>query len=136
MPTNNFASFAEFFKAPVDMNKVFDSQRRNIEAASEAVQTVVEGVQAVSRRQAEVLREGVEQALASSRQLLSSGTPEAGLAKQAELARNLFESAVINFREVSELLTKTSFEAFDVLNSRASEAISETQAAGSKRKNG
>ncbi len=132
---NNYAAFAEFFKtSPVDMNKVFDSQRRNIEAASEAVQTVVEGVQAVSRRQAEVLREGVEQALSSSRQLLSSGTPEAGLAKQAELARNLFESAVINFREVTELLTKTGFEAFDVLNSRASEAINETQAS-TKRKN-
>ncbi len=134
---SNTYAFAEFFKAPVDMNKMFDSQRRNVEAASAAVQTVVEGVQAVSRRQAEVLREGVEQALASSRQVLTSGTPEASMTKQAELARNLFESAVVNFREVSELLTKTSFEAFDLINRRASEALSETQAAAtSKRKNG
>ena len=131
MANTNYAAFAELFKSPaVDVNKLFDNQRRNVEALSAAVQVGVESAQALSRRGAEVLRDHVEQTLKASRELFASGTPEASLAKQAELARTLFESNVVNFREMTELFTKTSFEAFDVLNRRASEAMHEVQSTG------
>jgi len=126
-------NFAEIFKNTFDFNQLFSTQRRNIEAISEANQVVAEGAQAISRRQAEVIREGVEDVLKASKDILTSGTPETNLTKQSELAKSIFETALANLREISETATKFSFEAFDVLNKRAAESLEEiSSAAGSR----
>ena len=122
--TNPYA-FADSFKQLFDMNQLINTQRRNWEAGSAAMQCMVDAAQAVSRRQADAARESVEEVLQASRETFASGTPEAGLARQAEVAKQLVESSVVNFREVSEMLTKSSFEAFDVLNRRAAESMEE-----------
>jgi len=122
---NSPFAFADLLKSTFDLNQLFSTQRRNIEALSAANQAVVEGAQAISRRQAEVLREQVEQALQASRDLMTSGTPETNLGKQSEYARTIFETALSNVREVTEMFTKSSFEAFDLLNKRASESLEE-----------
>jgi len=82
-------------------------------------------VQAISRRQAELARQHVEKMLKTSKDMLVNGSPEINTGKQVELAKTLFESSLNNLREVSELMTKSSFEVFDVLNKRASESIEE-----------
>ena len=135
MSYNN--AFAEAFKSTLDFNQLFSTQRRNIEALSAANQAAVEGAQAIARRQAEITRANVETALKASKDLLTSGTPETNLAKQAELTKSFFESALANLREVSELATKASFEVFDVLNQRAAaslEEISKASGATAKKK--
>jgi phasin family protein len=118
----NFA-FTDMFKNSFDFNQLFSTQRRNIEALSAANQAVVEGAQAISRRQAEVIRDGVEGMLNASKGLMTGGTPDLG--KQAELAKDIFENALSNLREITETVTKSGFEAFDVLNKRAAESIDE-----------
>lgn len=122
--TNPYA-FTEFFKGYCDFNQIFATQRRNLEALSEANQVIVEGAQAVSRRQAEVVRENVENVLKASRDMLTGGTPETNMTKQAELTKDLFESTFSHLRELSEMITKSGFEAFDVLNRRAAETLEE-----------
>lgn len=122
----NYANaFTDMFKNNFDYNQVLTTQRRNLEAASEASQAVVENVQAISRRQAEIAREAVEGALKASKDIFTSGTPETNIAKQAAFAKNAFESALSNLREVSEMAAKSCFEIFDVVTSRASESIEE-----------
>ena len=61
----------------------------------------------------------------SQKDMLVNGSPEINTGKQVELAKTLFESSLNNLREVSELVTKSGFEVFDVLNKRASESIEE-----------
>jgi phasin family protein len=126
----NFA-FADLFKNAFDFNQLVATQRRNIEALSEANQVVVEGAQAISRRQAEVIRTNVEDALKASKALLTSGTPETNLTKQADFAKSMFETTLSNLREVTEMVTKSGFEAFDVLNKRAAETLEEISSASS-----
>src|SRR3954468_21143962 len=109
-------AFADMFKNAFDLNQLFTTQRRNIEALSAANQAVVEGAQAISRRQAEVIREHVEESLKASKDLLTSGTPETNLTKHADFTKSIFESALSNLREITEMATKSGFEAFDVLN--------------------
>src|SRR5271154_2014520 len=111
--TYNFA-FTDMFKNAFDFNQLVSTQRRNIEALSAANQVVVEGAQAISRRQAEVIREGVEDVLKASKDILTSGTPENNLTKQSELAKSIFETTLANLRDITETATKFSFEAFDV----------------------
>lgn len=117
--------FADMFKNTFDMNELFSTQRRNIEALSAANQAVVEGAQAISRRQAEVIRGHVEETLKASKDLMTSGTPETNMTKQADFAKNIFESTLSNLREITEMATKSGFEAFDVLNKRAAETLQE-----------
>lgn len=117
--------FADSFKQLFDFNQLFSAQRRNIEALSAANQVMVEGVQAVSRRQAEVLRDNVEQVLKASRDIFQTGSAENNLGRQTECARSILENNINSFREVTETLTKSSFEALDVLNKRAAESMDE-----------
>lgn len=127
---NSANAFAELFKNSWDFNQLFSTQRRNIEALSAANQVVVESAQAIARRQAEVARENVENVLKASKEMMTSSTPESNVSRQAELTRDLFENAISNMRELTEMATKSGFEAFDVLNKRAAESMEEIGRAG------
>lgn len=118
-------AFADLFKQAFDLNQVFATQRRNIEALSAANQAIVEGAQAISRRQAEAVRENVENVLKASREIFSGGAPEAGFTKQAALTKQIVEANLSNLREVTELGIKSTFEAFDVFKTRAEETMAE-----------
>jgi len=124
-------AFTDMFKNNFDYNQLLTTGRRNLEAASEASQAIVENAQAISRRQAEIARANVEGALKASKDIFTSGTPETNIAKQAAFAKNAFESALSNLREVSEMAAKSCFEIFDVVTSRAAESMEEMSKATS-----
>lgn len=118
-------AFSELFKNTLDVNQLFSTGRRNMEAANEATQVVVESAQTISRRQAEVARANIDNAIKVSKELLTTTTPETAISKQSDLMKAFFENTLANLREVSELVTKSSFEAFDVLNRRTAESLEE-----------
>jgi len=138
-----FKSFSEFkspfagfkmpeFKMPAmpslpsfDMTQMANVGRKNAEAVSAAGQAMAESAQAISRRQAELARAHVEKLLKTTKDMLVNGSPEINTTKQVEFAKTVFESSLNNLREVGELVTKSGFEVFDVLNRRASQSIEE-----------
>ncbi len=132
---NPFADMMKQFgdyKAPslaslqaIDVNHIISVSRKNVEACSAASQALAESCQAISRRQAELARAQVEKTLKTAKEQLVNGSPEINTTKQVEFAKTMFESSLNNLREVGELVTKSCFEAFDVLNRRASESIEE-----------
>lgn len=129
---NPYADVMKFwndYQAPqmgaFDMNQAVSFGRRNAEAVTAASQALSESVQAISRRQAELARQHVEKVLKTTKDMLVNGSPEINTTKQVDLAKTMFESSLNNLREVSELVTKSGFEVFDVLNKRASESIEE-----------
>lgn len=132
--TTNYFQFADAWKNAFDFNQLFATQRRNIEALSTANQTLVEGAQAISRRQAELVRDNVEQFLKASRDMFSGGAPDANLTKQTEYVKDAVENTLNNIREVTEMVTKSSFEVFDVLNKRATESLEEISKASNTAK--
>lgn len=122
----DFQKMMADFKVPgVDMESVLESQRRNIEALTSANQLAAEGVQAVARRQAEIMRETMTEVRKATEDLMSGGTPEQAVAKQTELAKSAFEHAISNMREVAEMMAKSQNEAADVINRRISESLDE-----------
>ena len=112
-----------------DMSSMRNVGRRNAEAVSAAGQTMAESAQAITRRQAELARAQVEKVLRTTKDMLVNGSPEINTTKQVEFAKTLFESSLNNMREVGELVTKSGFEVFDVLNRRASQSIEEMSGA-------
>lgn len=117
--------FADFKVPAVDFTGLFTIQRRNVEALSAANQAVAESVQALSRRQAELVQEQVEEILQTAKEVLSSNSPEAGVAKQADFAKKLMSTSFNNFREVAEMASKSNAEVLDVLSERAMKSIEE-----------
>lgn len=120
-----FKSFGDF-KPSVDVNKLLSTQKRNAEAFSAASQVLTAGLQAVARRQAEILQANAKNSLQLTKDLFSSaGNPEANTAKQTEFAKETVEAGLSNTRELVELASKSSIEAFDLINKRIAESISE-----------
>ena len=117
--------FSDMKMPQMDFNALFSIQRRNFEAASAASQMLTEGVRAVSRRQAEILQSGTEELLQTAREIWTSTSPEANASKQSDLAKGLMENSMSNVRELTEMATKSSAEAVDVLNKRFMENFEE-----------
>jgi phasin family protein len=116
------------FRMPMmpDLEALASSQRRNLEALSQANRVALEGAQAIARRHMEILQQGMAE-LTQSMQSLASQDPQSSAAKQAELMKSAYEKAVGNMKELADLIQKSSEEALAVLNKRFTEAMDEVR---------
>ncbi len=122
----DFAKIMSEFRVPgFDIETILATQRRNIEAVTAANQLAIEGIQAVLRRQAEIMRQVVEDSSTVLRDLMAAGAPEEKIAQQADLVKTSFEKALANLREMAELVAKSNNEAADVLTKRIGESLTE-----------
>jgi phasin family protein len=117
--------FSEFQIPGFDMTSLIATQRRNLEAVNAANQLAVEGVQAVLRRQAEIMRQMVEESSTVMREMMATGAPEQKIAQQTDLVKAAFEKALANLREMTEMVAKSNSEAADVLTKRIGESLTE-----------
>jgi phasin family protein len=126
-----FSEFGKMFangKMPtMDIDAVMAAQRKNIEAFQAANQVAFAGVQAVARRQAELVREASEE-MQKLFQDLSAANVDERLAKQADAVKSLFETAVANTNELATMVQKTNNEAATVINKRVAENLDEVKA--------
>jgi phasin family protein len=118
-------AFAGFSFPGLDVESIVASQRKNLEALTQANQLAVEGVQAIARRQVEIARQAVDEASAAFRELAQPGAPEERLAKNVEFAKHAFEKGLANAKELAELVTKANSEAFEVIQKRVAESLEE-----------
>jgi phasin family protein len=127
------ADFGKLFvngKAPMfDFEAAVAAQRKNVEAFTAANRIAVEGTQAVLRRQAELVREAIEELSSVSKEFTAAGSAEDKLLKQTELAKTAFESALANVRELSGLVQKASDEAVSVISKRVVDNFDEVRTA-------
>lgn len=133
LDTDFSKAFAGFTLPGFDVEAVLASQRKNIEALTQANQLAVEGVQAVARRQAEIAREAIDEASTVLREIVQPTAPEERMAKQAELLKQTFERSLANTRELALLLAKANTEAFDVVAKRVAQGFEEIRDEAKKR---
>lgn len=145
-PKNPFFPFADFdfskfdvsqfdynkmfggLKMPgVGMEAMMNNQRKNMEALTAANQKFVQGMQAVARRQTEILAQAMADMSAAAQQIASAGDPQRMTAKQAELTRQSYEKTLVSMRELAEMINQANTEAFEVINQRISEVMNELQ---------
>jgi phasin family protein len=110
-----------------DVEAVMAAQRRNIEAFTAANQAALEGLQTLAKRQAEMVRQSVDEANKAVKELLAAGSPEEKAARQTELTKVAFERAVSNTRELTQLVARSQSEAIDVINKRVAEGLDEVK---------
>ena len=113
----NFTKLMSQFRLPgVDFAALVDRERKNIEALAEANRIAFEGWQLLVRRQAEILQETMKEVVANAGQ-------QDAIKKRADLAKEGFEKALANMRELAEMATKSQKEAFDVVRKRIEENV-------------
>jgi phasin family protein len=110
-----------------DRDAILEAHKRNVEALANANRVAIEGVQAVARRNMDMLQEAMTEVSQTMRSLTSSGAPTDRAAHQAELLKRAYDRAVEHARELSELIQKTNSEAATVLNRRFVEAMDEVK---------
>ncbi len=125
-----FSKLAGQYQIPgIDMAAVVESQRLNVEALTQANKAALEGMQAVTKRQTEILQETMEGTQTALEALAQSGSPQDASAKQAELMQAGFGKALGNMKELADLVSKSNAEATQTINQRISETLEEIKTA-------
>ena len=128
--TDEISHFMEGLRfSRADVEVLLDSQKRNINAVAEATHIATEGAASVSRRQAEILQNALNEVATMIRELQASGDPHEALTTQADLIKRTFESALANARELAEMVEKANTEAFEVIKRRMGETLNEIREA-------
>ena len=112
----------------VDVDSLVASQKNNLEAVTTANQIAFQGLQAVAKRQAEILQEMMNEASTAVDSLSKAGSTREIVAKSTELAHGAFEHALTNMKQLAELVTKASQEATNTINTRMLASIDEIRA--------
>lgn len=121
------------FKMPmVDVQQIMAISRKNIEAMTAANQLAAEGVQAVLKRQAEIVQERLKEANTLVTELAAAGTPEDKILRQVDLVKQAYENAISNTKELAEIAAKSSGEAIEIISERISDSLDEIKSVAKK----
>lgn len=118
----------------VDWQELMASQQKNLQALAKANQVLVEGAQAVMRREVEILQKAMAEFAEASKEMMQQGDPQAQANKRLELAKTSFEAAIANMRELAEVAGRSNREALEVINQRALESFEEIKQAIDKKR--
>lgn len=126
----DFAKILGEFKVPhLDADQLMAAHKRNIEAVNRANSLAFEGLQALARRQTELMSQTMQEVRRATEEISSAGAPEDKIAKQAELTKRGFENALAAAKELAEMMAKSQNEALDVINQRITGALDEFRGA-------
>jgi phasin family protein len=122
-------TFGEYKLPGIDVDALLEHNRKNVDALSAANKRMLENAQTVMTRQGEMLRQTLEEASAVLKSLSSAGTPQDFIAKEGELIRHIFFLRTLdNMREVADMTTQSSNEAFEIVNERVRENVDDIRA--------
>ena len=125
-----FADMAKQVNLPkIDYEAFLDIHRKNIEAMQKSAAVLAEGGRPVLAKQQEILAEVAREARQLIADFKPGGSPQEVAAKQAELAKRVFEATVRNTRDVAELVQKSSSEAPKIILDRMRASFAEVRAA-------
>jgi phasin family protein len=128
---SNLPSTSQFL--PFDVKSLLETQRKNLQAFSEAIQVVVESSQTIAQSQAEILSQFAADNSSLIQEITSEGTPEEKIAKHADLIKKNYEKSVANWKEISDIASKSGKEATDIINKRVSASLTEIKSSLGKK---
>lgn len=122
-PFGDVKKMIEQFKMPgVDMAAIVDARRKDIEALVAANAAAYEAMQALARRQTEMMTQamqGIQEAAQGATK--SMGDP----AKQTEAVRKAFGKTLADMQELADMARRSQSEAMAHLTKRGSEHLQE-----------
>ncbi len=128
----NFSKYADFsktlsdFKVPtISYEAISATIRKNLETIASINQATFESMQSLTRQQADVVRQGLEEATALMNSIMSCPTPEEKVVKQAEASKVAIDKCILNAREIAETISKCNSKALETVSTRMNESLEE-----------
>ena len=123
----DFSKLIEQFKLPgIDVHLMMEARRKDLEALAAANRTAVEGVQALGRKQTEILRTTLEEVQSLVKHLTPAGSGGSS-ASATEVVQQALQKTFTNMRELAESAYKSQSDAFAIVNQRVQENIREVE---------
>lgn len=122
-PFPDIRKMLEQFKLPgVDINAVLEAQRKDIEALTQANQNAYASMQALARRQTEILQQSMAE-LQSAMTGMAGKSPGEAATAGVDLAKRALHGALGNMLEVAEMAQKSQQQVMDTANRRFQENV-------------
>ncbi len=123
----NTTDYAKQFKDAlnIDFDGILQAQEKNIELLVNTNKAIAEGSRSLAGRQIAMLQEAMNEAVKTAQELTVSGKPEDVVKKQTEVVQQACETAINNFKEISEMAKNLQDEVTEKINVRVSESIQE-----------
>jgi len=127
--TDMFTKLGEQLKIPsIDMTKIMEHHQKNLEAMTKSWQAMASGASEIASRQREIVQQAVQDVTAMVQEYKPGGSAQEIMAKQTEFAKKAMEAAIANTRDITELVQKSSAEAFKIVQDRMKESYEEIRA--------
>jgi phasin family protein len=122
----DYQKFLSAVKLPAAGNneQAVASSKKTLEAYAGASRAIFEGFNSFAKKQVGILNSAIANAKDATSEL-SSGQPQDNVVKSIELTKKSIEDAQANVSELVKIYEKTSNEAFEILNGRFLEGLSE-----------
>ncbi|WP_027776145.1 phasin family protein [Paraburkholderia caledonica] len=124
----DFSKMLESFKLPgVDMTSLLEARRKDVEALAEANTLAYEGMQALVRKQTEMLNASAREIQATAGRM-SGENPMESMAQRRDFVQQALKTAFENMRELAEMAQKSQTEALAAISKRAEQTMRELKA--------
>ena len=132
MPANssNFfdTDFTKTMRMPsVDVQAIYATQRKNLEALTEAGKMAFGGSQELAKKQAEIFHKSFEEFSEAGTSATSYASFEDATVKNAKTFKDVYQNALSNIWDLSDLASKSSTRSLGIINKRVAEAFDEVQ---------
>jgi len=121
-PFADFTKIIDRFKVPgIDFSALAESGRKDMEALVEANKAAYQGLQALARKQAEMLTEAMNGIQEAARRA-AGATPGT---RTSDLAREAYHKTLADMKELADIVRKAQSEALTRVTDRAIEHLQE-----------
>ena len=117
------AMMAQFKMPGIDMAAIVEARRKDIEALVEANAETLASMQAMARKQTEMLSEAMQGMQDAAKSPAGGGMADA--AKQGEVVRKGFERTFANMKELAEMARHAQSDAMSRITQRATHQMQE-----------
>lgn len=115
----------EQFKLPgTEPADILEARRKDIEALVQANQATYEGMQALAKKQAEMLTQAMED-IQTALKAVAGGAGVGDPAKQGELARKAYEKVLSDMKDLAEIARKSQADALASITQRGAQHLDE-----------
>lgn len=111
----------------IDMGRLIDARRRDIEALLEANAQAYRGLETINRRQAQILADTLKQLRAGAKEFVAEEGAGKKATKATELAQRALAQALAHMKEVAEAASHAQQDVLRVLKTRHDERMAELQ---------
>jgi phasin family protein len=118
-PFGDMKNMLEQLKMPgIDMGAILEARRKDVEALVEANKSAYEAMQAIARKQTEMMTESMQVMQEAAKGV---GDPS----KQTEVVRSAFEKTIADMKEIAEMAKRSQTDAMTHITQRAAEHMEE-----------